>query len=255
MSRVFDASQVGINETTLQTPSSAVYNNLPKISFSLWVYITAYPAPTEYSVIFVKDPAGPVGYNHFVELDPGGNIDLGGRFDTVFGSFVSTATFTSLLPLNTWHNLIYTFDSTLSSNRALLYLDGSLVAGTNFDTTASFSGDDSGDGWLIGNDSFDEGFTGRAAEAAIWNIALSPSQVAAVFSNGAGGVASANRVGYWHLCGTASPEPDSSGNGNDAVLSSNPPTQGPDSPAYNCSSPATPASGHLGLNAELKISK
>jgi len=96
---------------------------------------------------------------------------------------------------------------------------------------------DTGGNLWIGDDIFSGTFNGNIAEVAIWNTVLTPTQLLALVAStsGASSIQSANLVAYYHLCGTSSPEPDASANHNAAVLSSNPPIQGPDSPGFSCS--------------------
>jgi hypothetical protein len=70
---------------------------------------------------------------------------------------------------------------------------------------------------------------GDICDAAIWDIALSDSEVASLASGTSPlSIQASNLKAYWKLCGDASPEPDASGNGQDltvtgATQSSNPP--------------------------------
>lgn len=62
-------------------------------------------------------------------------------------------------------------------------------------------------------------FDGRLAEIAIWNVSLSATEVAALAAGyPASGIQAANLRGYWQLKGESSPEPDTSGNSNNATI-------------------------------------
>lgn len=62
-------------------------------------------------------------------------------------------------------------------------------------------------------------FDGLIAEVAIWNVALSNSNILSLGSGASPlGINPGNLKGYWRLAGTASPEPDSSGSGNSASI-------------------------------------
>jgi hypothetical protein len=95
--------------------------------------------------------------------------------------------------------------------------------------------DDSASGYTFGNDGFGDGFDGNLAEMAEWNVQLTGPEILSVYQSttGVAAVEPTHLVGYWHLCGIASPEPDATANGNDAVLTVAP-AAGNWSPGYAC---------------------
>jgi Concanavalin A-like lectin/glucanases superfamily len=101
-----------------------------------------------------------------------GNGQLLTQFD---GDFHSTTNASPVL--NAWHHVVYTFDSSASTER--LYLDGGL-AGAHTTTlptwNASFD--------LGAYDAADYMWNGRLDEVAIYGTALSPGRVAAHFGAG-----------------------------------------------------------------------
>jgi len=96
-----------------------------------------------------------------------------------------------------------------------VYLNGvqdgtSTVERSIVNTNASF---------LIGKFGTGTPFDGRIAEVAVWNIALSDTEIAALAAGyPASMIQAASLKGYWQIQGTASPEPDTSGNGNSATI-------------------------------------
>lgn len=231
MSRVFNRNNY------VHTPANAVYNGMQKATIGMWVFPTSLN-PAGNPVLISKDPnnSGAI-YFYLDSSTPFTTASLQGGIATTGNS--ATAISNQTIPLNTWSYVTLVYDLT-TDKKIHLFINGvettylQQVAGTG--TLAS----DSADGFYIGDDTFsNDGLVGKIAEVAVWNTVLSGSQIsaAAVSTTGVSSIASANLVGYWHLCGTASPEPDSSGNGDSGVLgfvSGSNPTQGPDSPGFNC---------------------
>ncbi len=230
MSRVFDASQTGANETSLLTPPNAVYNNLNAWTLAAWVYPTA---SDPFGVIFVKDPQ--VSYDIFFVI-PSLVLSIQAAYSITAANSLSTTT----VPTNQWSHIAATFNKS-GDAKIRMYLNGVEVSYFAQQAGSGTLPDDSANGWMSGNDTFDDGFTGRIAEQAIWNTDLTAVQITtlAASTTGASAIAAGNLVGYWHLCGTASPEPDATVNGDNAVLSTNPPTKGVDSPGFTCSGGGT----------------
>lgn len=137
------------------------------------------------------------------------------------------------LNLNEWTHVAMTWNT--ATGTVKLYING--VECTYSSQTISTGIDDTTDGYFIGNDTFGEDGQGRIAEAVIYDVLLNDAAVLALAESTDG--ATGSPIGYWHLCGDDSPEPDSSGNGNDGVLSSPAPAQGPDSPGFSCATAPT----------------
>lgn len=229
MSRIFPPS----GTDGLVTPASAVYDNLSALTWSFWIYRTDEAALTSYNIL-VKDPNN--FYSPGVEFatESGGApnnsifVYFGLQVQNIDASIGNTD-----LPLNTWTNVIITHDWA-GDKKARIYLNG--VQDTYFVQSASSSQtDDSGGGYYIGDDAFGGSGPFNMAEFAIWNKVLSGAEITAAAGShtGVSAVATANLVGYWHICGLDDPEPDSSGNGNDAALVGNP-AQFSNSPGYSC---------------------
>lgn len=235
MSRVFDGAQVDPNKTYLQTSASPAYDNLNEITIAAWIYPTFADL---FGVITVKDTV--TIYNQSIQFSS--HIPAEPRvIEAALGSQAAGIPYSRTIeqvPLNQWTHVTATLSQS-GDNLVRIYLNGVEATYAFRSYSSSYGDDDSGGGFSIGHDVVwgdAGGFTGRIAELAIFNRLLTPVEVVALASSttGAQGIADANRVGYWHLCGMNSPEPDFSGNGNSAVLSSNPPLPGPDSPGFSC---------------------
>jgi hypothetical protein len=237
MSRVFDQTQTGANQESIIAPPSPVYNSMAAFTLAAWVFIPLSGGSTNGAVI-IKDPDNQQAPELICVSLVGSPTELvleGQADDNNFAFSISN----ELVPLNEWVHLACTFDVNSADKFVHLYING---VECTYNPEFHFSGalpiqDDSDEGYYFGGAGTSEQipFEGSIAEVAIWNAQLSSSDIAnlAASTGGAAGIRSANLVGYWHLCGLASPEPDSSGNGNSGVLSSNPPLPGVASPGYS----------------------
>lgn len=160
---------------------------------------------------------------------------------TQINATLSTATSNETVPLNTWTHVAMTW----SAKVIKLYING--VECTYSARVSTGLQDTSTGGYNIGSDTFGDNPVMDIAEFDIYTTALTGVQIAALAASTTG--APILPDGYWHLCGVASPEPDSSGNGNDGVLSTPAPAQGPDSPGYACAGPAVATNNTIGVGA------
>jgi len=161
--------------------------------------------------------------------------------DEAASSASLSITTNEIISVDAWHHIAVTFDST-GDRLARIYLDGVETTYTTQTAGAGAEPDDSGSGWFFGGDTGGDSVDASIAEVAIWNTVLTPAQIATLASSttGADSVARANLVGYWHLCGISSPEPDSSGNNNSATLGAHTPAAGADGPGFVCAVAPTP---------------
>lgn len=133
----------------------------------VWVYLTAQPATAGH--IFQITSLSQVGNDFDLQI----NTDNTTHFYTDSGG--STA-YTQPLPLNQWHFLAATF---IANSTRCIYLDGQLVASS----TAGSHSSNNNPFW-IGNSSVfgPRLFQGRLDEVAVFNRALTASEIAAVYS-------------------------------------------------------------------------
>jgi hypothetical protein len=87
------------------------------------------------------------------------------------------------ITLNDWHHVVFTYDGSKSSSGALIYVDGSLVALTNFSDTFTGTMSNS-DTVKIGSDRMSSFTDGNIADLSIWNIELNSSQVTSLYNSG-----------------------------------------------------------------------
>jgi len=120
-----------------------------------------------------------------------------------------------VLPTNgTWHHVLVTYDD--AANEIKIYLDGSQM-GTTLTPTASIPS--STNPLNIGRRSVDatEYWNGDLAEVAIFNRVVSSVEINALAA-GLSPSCFAGLQAYWPILGDQSPEPDLSGNGNNATV-------------------------------------
>jgi hypothetical protein len=116
--------------------------------------------------------------------------------DTVNGLAISALTVSN----NVWHNLTAVF--TDHTNRAI-FIDGAnkvAAAGLRAAAATSFIG-------IMGDTISGGGWPADYAHVAIWNIALSDTEVSQLFAVGPAWTRPASLIEYWPLFGNLSPEP------------------------------------------------
>lgn len=242
MSRLFRFT--GFISTDVMTVSpSASLNNLFKQTGAVWVRINSIaPAgPNGSNTVMLKSDAAGNNVNEYLSLEnqsPNLNTFVVQLFDGVnfAESIAPSGILTPYIGTGVWVHLAYTYDG----NIIRLFLNGMETA-YGFQQAAAVSINDVTADLTVGQASVDVSFgnvfefDGDIAELALWNTNLSPSQVAAAAAStaGVGLIAPGNLVGYWHLCGKLSPEPDASGNGNSGTVTGT--MQDSDSPGFNCS--------------------
>lgn len=115
---------------------------------------------------------------------------------------------------NTWHHACAVFNSNTSRSA---YLDGGSAA-TNTTSVTDPTADFTAVGTML-RSAATQFMSGRQADAAIWNVALTQSEIQAL-SKGfpAHLIRPQNLVAYWPLNGLQSPEVDLSGNANNLTL-------------------------------------
>jgi Concanavalin A-like lectin/glucanases superfamily len=220
MSRTFNGTS-----DVITLAASASMNTLGgNLSIMAWIFLT--DSTTGHAIFGAGDGGTPI-----LRTDAG--LVLEGFVDN--NSFTSSTTLPFALALNTWTHVAMTYNDS-TDRKVHLYINGSETAYSSQPAVPGPEGYGTGFPTFIGNDIVPEFWKGNLAEIRAYNIALSPSQIAAVAADttgnpNVGGLAS-NLVAYLHLCGSTSPEPDASGNGNVGVLTGT--TAGPNSPGFSC---------------------
>jgi hypothetical protein len=240
MSRVFDATNTGANEQSLQAPSIPALVRLTATTVAAWIRTDGKfdEIVGTGGTITSKDVGGGrvtlsmnLSSPTFTSGEPPNlNCDMALSPGTTFAGFVSVET----IPLNNWTHVVFTWDQLTGITHG--FINAAEVSYSQHVSSSNPPAVDLGGNLWIGDDIVSGKFNGSIAEVAIWNTVLTPSQLQKLVlsTTGAVNIQSANLVAYYHLCGISSPEPDASGNANPAVLSSNPPVKGAVSPGYNC---------------------
>ena len=222
MSRLFNGN-VGCY---LYTRPSIVYDNLQEITVGMWIYANS-DNQTGCELI-VKDPDN-VYVDYVLVTNSPGRMELQFGVNDPSASSITGPSGTYSVVSKQW--LYITFTYSASGDKYIhVYQNG--VEVSYFSTSVGsgiLAGDDSSGGFYIGSDSLDGGssFDGYISNIAIWNRALTPSQVYSLYINGGGrpSLTDPNLVSYWPLYGLEYPEVDSV-NGNNAFPGPMPPASG-----------------------------
>ena len=179
------------------------------------------------SVWIKPDTAGDapnIGYrpspNHqFVLTFVGGTLYFGVRNGSIANIYTTTA-----MPNDAnWHHYVATFNSGTTK----IYIDGSEVSGTQTGTNPSTISITSGS-FFIGRNGADNKYTdGLLDEAALFNTALSASDVTDIYNSGVpGDISSLNPLGWWRMGdndgGTGTTITDQGSGGNNGTLTNGP---------------------------------
>lgn len=160
----------------------------------------------------------------------------------------STDTTGGTLSTGSWQHMAAVVSSDAS---ALIYVNG--VAGTA-DTTAQTLANQSviSVGRVVISGTGLDFYAGQIAEVAIWNTALTGTQVGNLFNAGSGigtnpiNTSVANLVGYWRIQGTASPEPSYTGSfGPSLTVTGTTPELGDDPPVQSTGAHTSSLTGGL----------
>lgn len=173
----------GVTNEYISLNDSPLYDVGGECSWSIWCYLTS----TDNGQGLYSQNSG--GGNAYTTIFP--YFTTAGTSVYVFIRISSTAynanyTKPSGTWLNDWHHILATFDRTLSTNRLKLYIDGLLVGQSN----ATGGNIDSGDTPILGcwNPSVANPgarqFDGYASDFMIWNRALSPTEILALYQDG-----------------------------------------------------------------------
>jgi hypothetical protein len=185
---------VSASSQYVQTSGAVVDTTLP-FTFSAWVYPTAYPASFAY-------PLAQTGFNVGLSIGSTGYVAQE-QWNTVPTDF-STGSL-SPIPLNQWTMITGIF----TGSYVQLYVNGSFASQTAFTGTPMTNNNNVGIGYIPGGSP--NYFDGIVDEARIYQRALSATEVAQLYTEGAPCVIINNEtdiidivpltgaVGIWHL--------------------------------------------------------
>lgn len=217
LSRVFNGSS---DSLTHASASAFSFTNAQAFTISVWAYITISPDGNDHALVSKLDSNSPYSGYELLIQQGGADWTLGIYLVNTFGSNAiavrTDETAGGTISINAWHNLVMTYDGSDSAAGVKFYIDGALeTKATPGQDTLSATIANSIQLSLGARNNAAAWITGRLARAEIWNIALSGTDVTAEQSCGA--VQTGNLKGKWLLSGD-SPEPDTSGQGNDVTV-------------------------------------
>lgn len=166
LSEGFDSDfALAVSAGRVQVPNVAKLRDATgnRWGLEIWAYQTARTAS---ATLFRYDQGSGAGY--FVRINNAGNIES--HFNFAEGAIGRTST--TVVPLNAWTHIVFTYDGTTRR----LYVNGALAESWLDSRTLSFvTTADLG----IGGTQFNENYTGRIDEPAIYNTLLSDARVLA----------------------------------------------------------------------------
>ena len=162
----------------ISIPASSSINNLSALSVSIWAYITSYAST--YSLIDKITAAGGWDISAFTA----GSADIG--FEATFtGDTVYLAhTCSSAVTLNTWTNIVVTWDGSTSASNVHIYKNGTECS-YSYSNNGSGSRDSDSAANLIISDSNNYGpVIGNITQVAVFNSVLNSTQISDIYNNG-----------------------------------------------------------------------
>jgi hypothetical protein len=163
------------------------------ITMSAWVYMTSYPTSTDFATIMgSEDSSGYTGIGLYIDAAnnrtdvPPGAID----FDIGTGSEFYSVLTTTQVPLNQWVLVTVTASA---GNTSLVYFDGvaqpTITPSGETPWTTTTTVPYSGTWFAIGQSvAANWPFTGLINDAAVFNAALTQSQITSIYNAGSGGI-------------------------------------------------------------------
>lgn len=201
---------------TMGAPSSLDITG--DMTLSIWVNTDQN---TQYTGLFSKRNGSGRQFYFYLRNDSG-NKNLSLQTEPSGGSLSSMNTSSNPVTLNTWHHVATVINSGVT-NGTTIYVDGNAVA-TGTMTLASNSTAPLIIGSSTGTGNF---FEGLLDEAAIFNSALSTSDVTTLYNSGVpGDISSLSPLGWWRMgdndSGTGTTITDQGSGGNDGTLVNSP---------------------------------
>jgi len=165
----------GVDEY-VSVPDSSSLDLTTAMTISAWVYLTEAPDATHGAGVVVKGTATDGNAGSY-ELTLLSDLGVYGRIYT--NAAVSAQTAANLIPLNTWHHVVATYNKT----SLIVYVDGVSKA-----TTAQTNNLEANNGILaIGTRPAQltgAAFPGKIDEVRVYNTALTAAQVLALYQSG-----------------------------------------------------------------------
>jgi hypothetical protein len=214
--------------------SPAVLDNLTGgLTIGCWIYASNFGANSKGYIVGkgTSDSTNTTTWR-IANATSGGADKYALRFEVMysdgFGLFRETAN--ASFTLNTWYYVIVTWGGSNARTDIHMYSEGvECTYGAGGEHNGGTTHDDSAGNWVIGERpaQHNRTWSGDLYGLRAWASVISSTNFASMRLDGTVGTP----VGWWAMNGTADPEPDTSGNGNDGVLtgttgSSNPPAIG-----------------------------
>jgi len=190
----------GLNIGTAATWDAIIGNDTgggstQKMTFAIWIKKTGDNAVNG-TLFSFGDTAGALG-NLLFYSDNSEALWFEATWDD---AAVGWKTDALLFERDNWAHIVVTYDATDSANIPIIYVNGiahevTLDDGTQ---TGTYNGIEVKDGYIGNSSAFYNAFDGLLAQASIWNVILSPTEILALYEAARGGGVYADYGGYVH---------------------------------------------------------
>lgn len=132
---------------------------------------------------------------------------------TVMATATNLATASGLTPLNNWLHCVGVYDGSLATANIKIYVNGVLGSVTDtFTSNVTFNANTifSAGNWFSGASATNTSIKGYVDEVALWNVALTPTNVNVLYNGGktaASNLVSPNNLKIWWRCGDGDVSP------------------------------------------------
>lgn len=219
------ARQFNGTNQTLSADAAVNMSAYQKGAYAMWLWVDSYGGSNQAALAHFNNTSTPR-----VRIFP--DNALGTFYVEYVDSAISTGEITRPTA-GQWNHIVVNIDITKASSE----IDTIYVNGSSVSVTRNSDGNNSGNlppaptvnDFCLASDNASSAFmAGRMAEVALWGgILLSGTDVTNLYNSGNGtsatNVQNGNLVYYWQICGTASPEPPTTGTPNLTLVNS--PTQ------------------------------
>lgn len=155
--------------------SDSALDNMSTFTYSAWIYPTGYGGGSKGRIIQKGNNVSGGKFLYYTNVDVNApSIALWVQW-TTYGKWYSPAT---PFALNTWNHIAATYDTSATTNNAIIYINGTSVSLTSTAPTGTITSDAAAS-LAIGNEStvFSRAFQGIIDEVAVWNSILTANEI------------------------------------------------------------------------------
>ena len=204
----------GVDDRTQMGDAAVLsFDRLNPFSIAFW----CNPDNTTSKIIVskIQSMGNVVGYQINHELSAGDHV-VRVTLRNACNDNIDRETSGAVLVAGSWRHIVVTYDGSSAASGVLVYASGSSVAMTTNNDSLTASIDNNIQFQVSGRAGANLTFAGLIAYVEVWNRAIVSQEV--LQSKNYPGSITRGLVGFWPLWGTASPEPDYSGQKNNGTV-------------------------------------